>query len=191
MEGNGKQPQAQKPSVLALIGGALGAAVGLGVGLGVGRYAGFALLFPAGFALLVGWVLSKTVPARSKPIIPASAVQAGQALWMLLGMVILARFDLTLIDFVILTAGAVWLAFWPSVIVVGVLICYQTVRLAVNGLAFAEATPNTDLHKALLVHLVLRVAAVALMVYGLIEIGKQERLPSESNSSGENVGEHR
>jgi hypothetical protein len=171
----------QKPSVLALIGGGLGAAVGLGVG----RYAGLALLIPAGVAFVVGWLLALAVPARNRPVIPASAVQAGHGLWMLVGMIYLSRFDLTLIDFVILVAGAVWLAFRPSVVPVAVLTFYQLVGLLANAVAFAEATRNTDLHKALLVHLVLRVTAVALMVFGLIEFGKRKRLADEQGAPGQ------
>jgi hypothetical protein len=102
---------------------------------------------------------------------------------MLVGMVILSQFDLTVIDFVILVAGALGLAFWPSLVLVTGLVCYQAVGLALNGMAFTEATRNTDTHKALLVHLVLRLAAVVLMVYGLIEMGKRKRLAAGESAS--------
>ncbi len=173
-----------KLSMLALLGGGLGAAVGLAVG----PYAGLSLLIPAGFALLVGWALSKAVPAPNKPMVPASAVQAGQGLWMLLGMVLLGQVNLTLIDCAVLLLGALGLAFWPSVVVVALLICYQAVGLVSNGVGFAEATLNTPVHKALLVHLVLRVTAIILMVAGLIKIRKEKTLATVPSASGPTGG---
>jgi len=157
--------QPPKQSVLAMIFGGIGALIGVVVG----RYAGFALVIPAAFGLMVGWILSMTVPATSKPVVPASAIQAGHGLWMLLGMVLLSMFGLNLIECAAMIGGAIWLAYSPSVIIVALLICYQAVGIVINGMAFAEATRNTDIHKALMVHLFLRLAAVVTMLYGLIE----------------------
>src|SRR4051794_2194266 len=64
---------------------------------------------PGGLGLLAGWIFAKTVPARNKPIVPASAVLAGHGLWMLIGMILLSLYDVALIDFLILVGGAIWL----------------------------------------------------------------------------------
>jgi hypothetical protein len=164
----------KKPSVLGMVGGVVGAAVGYAVG----AYATFALLIPAGLAILVGWILAKSVPAANKPMVAASAVQAGHGLWMLFGIVMLSQYGPALIDPVILVGGAVWLALRPSIMPVALLACYQVAGLAVNGIAISATTLNTPMHKALVVHILLRVAALALMVYGLIAISKQNAAAS-------------
>jgi hypothetical protein len=184
--GEEKQPQPKKPSVPALIVGGIGAVVGVVVG----QYAGAMLLFPGGFALLAGWVFSKTVPEENKPMVPASAVQAGQGLWMLLSMVLLSQFDLIVVDFVILAVGAIWLAFRPSAVLVAALICYQAFGMALNGMAFAQAAPRSVVHRALLVHLVLRATAIVLMVFGLIQIEKRKKLAAQASEPGQVLDAH-
>ena len=161
------------------------------VGYATGQYAGLALLIPAVLALLVGWGLSTIVPVRNKPMVPASTIQVGHGFWMLLGLFLIAQLNLNLIDVFLLGVAAVWLvlavclAFWPSIVLVSMLVCYQAVMLAVNGLAFVAATRNTIEHKALLVHLLLRTTAIALMVYGLIEIDKRQRRAADGSASVE------
>jgi len=52
-------------------------------------------------------------------------------------------------------------------------------------MAFVAATPGTLVHKALLVHLFLRLAAVVLMVRGLVEIGRQMPTALAPGESGD------
>lgn len=149
---------------IGLIAGAAGAVAGF--------YAGFALLFPAAFALLSGWLLTKAVQPPDKPMLPAGAVQIGHGLWMLLGLILLSQYDSMLIDVAILVAGGAWLALRPSAVAVGILGAYQVFGIVVNGRLFAEAEWGTVEHKGLTVHLLLRVAALALMAGGLYGIRK-------------------
>jgi hypothetical protein len=185
-KGWARDAEEKKPSPFATIAGLVGA----GVGVGVGKYAGPALLFPGGFALLAGWIFSKTAPQRCKPMVPAAAVHAGHGLWMLLAMIILAQFDLTLIDFAILMAGAIWLAYAPSLVAVVLLCGYQAIGLVLNGMAFGEAKAGTDVHKGLLVHLVLRATAIVLMIYGLVEIARQRRKAAAADEDDEPEPDH-
>lgn len=157
---------------------------GLG-GLAVGLYAGSALLLPAGLTLGFRWLLGKVIPTANKPMTSASAVHAGHGLWMALGLGFLGKFDLNLIDVVALLGGALWLAVRPSAVAVSLLACCQTFALALNGMAFVAATPGTLVHKTLLVHLFLRLAAVVLMVRGLVEIGRQVPTAPAPGESGD------
>jgi hypothetical protein len=94
-------------------------------------------------------------------------------------MVLLSTLDPILIDCAILLAGAVCLVIRPSVIAVMLLTGYQGWGLFVNGLAFLDATRGTDVHTALLAHLVLRVAAIVLMVRGLMSVYNQPLRPAD------------
>jgi hypothetical protein len=148
-------------------------ATGIGVAVGAlaGWYAGLHLLIPLGFAALAARALSKRVAVENRPMVPASAILAGHGLWMSLGVIYLAQFSLSVLDLVILIGGAIWLAFRPSKIAVGVVTLYETVGLAVNVPGFYAEAWGTNIHKALFAHIILRVAAIVLMVYGLIVIG--------------------
>lgn len=84
------KPKTVAQQAIGLIAGAAGAVAGF--------YAGFALLFPAAFALLSGWLLTKAVQPPDKPMLPAGAVQIGHGLWMLLGLILLSQYDSMLID---------------------------------------------------------------------------------------------
>ncbi|MCZ6624719.1 MAG: hypothetical protein O7B35_10895 [Deltaproteobacteria bacterium] len=54
---------------------------------------------------MVWWVAWKTAALGFRPMIPAFAVQAGHGLWMLFGVVYMQRFDLNILDLLILFGG--------------------------------------------------------------------------------------
>jgi hypothetical protein len=167
---DGKPPESPKPSPPV----ATSTWIGVAVGALAGWYAGLHLLIPLGFAALAARALSKRVAVENRPMVPASAILAGHGLWMSLGVIYLAQFNLSVLDLVILIGGALWLAFGPSKLAVGLLIAYEIVGLAVNVPAFFAEAAGTNIHKALFAHIILRVAAIVLMVYGLIVIGRQK-----------------
>lgn len=173
----------------------IGAGVATAFGWGVGQYTGFFLLLPLGLAAVAGFLLSVLVPKKNKPILPASAIQVGQALWILMGMLatrsvnsllirVFVNFDLRLIEPVVFLVFALVLAFEPSIWIVASLAVYQLPSLVINAIAFADATPNTTEHKALLVHIVFRAAAVGMMIFGLFKLHK-DSIAEDSATSGE------
>src|SRR4051812_25167148 len=96
-----------------------------GGGAAIGLFSWSAVAAPVFSAFLIGVLLSKVAPARNKPMIVPAAIQAGQACWMLIGAIILSRFDLVLLDIVILSIGAIWIAFRPSWLPVVLLTVYH------------------------------------------------------------------
>jgi hypothetical protein len=169
----------KKNSIPAMIGAGV---VGI-FAWAVGNYTGFFLLLPVGLAAVAGFLLSVLAPKNNKPIVPASAIQVGQALWILMGLLatrsvnsllirVFVNFDLRLIEPIVFLVFALVLAFEPSIWIVASLAVYQLPSLVINAIAFVDATPNTNEHKALLVHIVFRAAAVGMMIFGLFKLHK-------------------
>jgi hypothetical protein len=155
--------RSQSANPLAMIGGAAGAAVGYAVS----QYTGLMALVPLGAALLFGFLAAKVVGPATKPMVPAFAVQAGQLLWFIVGAVTTGQYQAVLPDLIILAIGVVWLLARPGLGAVLLLGIYQGISFAINAAMFASASVGSVEHKALLVHLIFRAAAVVLMVAGL------------------------
>jgi hypothetical protein len=153
--------------------------VGAVVGGAVGMYSGINLLIPLGGAFLCGWIAYKLAMEEVKPMVPAIAVQGGQGLWMLFGFVVLHVLNQNMIDIAILALGLSWLLLRPGVAPVILLVAYQILASAVNLTGFLAASVGSTAHKALLVHLVFRVAAVVLMVNGLQQMRRRKTLAVE------------
>ena len=156
----------KKSSPAAMIVGPIAAIVGALIG----KYAAFNLLIPIVAGALAGAIAFKATPPSRKPIIPAFAIQAGHFAWMLFGALLLHRFDLGLLDLAILAAGLTWLLVRPGLPPILFLGAYQFLALIINAYSFFHATFGTSAHKALLVHLCLRIAALTTMILGLLQL---------------------
>jgi len=164
------KPQ-EKPGTLAGIAVVVGGVFSTAIGFYCWQY----LFIPYGTAFVIGWLASKVAPQRAKPMIPAFAVQSAHALYLLAGLVISERLGLLLspfqslavVDVLILAIGLLWLILRPGFPPVALLSVYQVIGLIVNGVLFASAAIGTELHRALLVHVLLRLTALAFMTIGL------------------------
>lgn len=146
--------------------------VGALVGAGVGRYSGLSLLIPlagAGAAWAIG---SRVVTDNARHFLPAVSVQTGHVVWFLVGLLALGSGGLQEVwfDILLMVAGLVWLVLKPGLGPVVLLTAWQLLALAFNLQVFLEATVGTAAHKALLVHVVLRMSSIGLMVTGLIAL---------------------
>src|SRR6516164_1011014 len=92
-----------KPAVQAL------GVVGAVIGALLGRYAGLHMLVPAIGAVIGGILARKLAPARAQPMVPAFAVQVGHLLWLTLGLMLVGRVSLDLLDVALLAGGLTWL----------------------------------------------------------------------------------
>jgi hypothetical protein len=161
----GTSPEPPKP---ANLGANVGGVVGAVIGIGASRYFGALLLVP-GLAMILGAVLlGKLAPARVKPMIAAASVQFGHLCWLLVGALILGVFKPVAIDIVVLGAGLVWLVARPGIAPALLLGLYQVVGLGLNVVQLAGAS-EAEL-TALLLHVVLRVGAIALLAVGLVSM---------------------
>lgn len=140
------------------------------IGTALGRYSGISLLIPVVITLVAAWVLSRVVAERTRPIVPAIAVQLGQFGWLIVGALILQTIEGVWIDAVILTIGLLWLIAQSGIFPVMLLALYQVLGLAMNVLAWLAVPLGSAEHRALLVHIILRVLALVLMLIGLRQI---------------------
>jgi hypothetical protein len=162
--------------------------VGAVVGVAFGRYCGLFLFIPFVCAAVAGGLMSLVVPARNKPMLFPAAVQTGHGMWMVIGIFLAAQFapalvDPTLfIDITILFAGSAWLLSRPSIVCVVLLCVYQLIGLGVNASLLAEVRGDSDIQKALIAHVLLRLAGLGTMIYGLIEWRKAQRPASPAEA---------
>jgi hypothetical protein len=155
--------------------GQLGSVIGSVFGLAVGWYCGINLVLPLGAAFGLGWLLTK-IPHSPTTFRLAWAVQAGHALWMMAGVALTGLWTQVAIDLVVLAVGLVWLWARPNLGAVIFLGLYQLSAGVVNVVALIHAQPGSVMHKALVAHVALRGAALALLVSGFMKASKEKSL---------------
>lgn len=133
----------------------------------LGKYLGFYLLIPLAAVLVCGWIASKTVKTSAQPMVPAFAIQAGHALWMGLGALILDQWSLVIGDIFIIILGLMWLMTQPGLGPVILLTVYQVAAFIVNLNVFSAPEADGEVHRALLVTMILRILAVIMLFVGL------------------------
>lgn len=152
------------------------------VGIAAGAYSGANLLLPAIAGGNVFFILSKTRWIKSKSLLAAASIQAGQAIWMAIGLgFILAgalnapRVDffitVEIIGYVLLVAILIWLR---AKGLVYVLLVYQALCIVVHILNLTGILPAGLPPRAIVAHLLLRVAAILCMVQFLREKPKED-----------------
>jgi hypothetical protein len=159
-------PQAPSSNIWNIIGAA--------AGLAMGYYAGIHTLVP--FILMIGviWVLNttNTVPTEGRTIIALLAAQFG---WMFLGAVLTGQWNLVYIDLVFVGIGLVWLVVRLHAVPVIILLLFQLGVLILNVNLILQAEFGSDDHRALVVHIVLRVMLIAALGNGLLALRKRAR----------------
>lgn len=148
------------------------AAAGVAIALGV--YSGVHLFLPLGATVLAWWVGTRILPESRREVLPAAAVQAGHLLWLAFGQVVGRGLDRGVIDLVILAIGVAWLVARPGLAPILLLTLYQVWALATNGAAFIRAEPGTLAQRALLIHIIWRLLALALM-WRAFAVSRRER----------------
>jgi hypothetical protein len=160
--------------------GLLVGVVGAGTGYAMTQYTGTMSLMPLAGALLSGFLVDKLVPAATKPIVPAFAIQVGQGIWLALGAAALRRLDSISLDLGLLTTGLVWLILRPGLGPVLLLLLYQSVGFIVGWHALTTAEFGGMEHKTRVVQLVLQASAMILMVAGLKRVRQSRELSAPS-----------
>ena len=133
----------------------------------LGKYLGFYLLIPLVAVLLCGWIAGKTVKPSAQPMVPAFAIQAGHTLWMGLGALLLDQWGLVIGDILIIACGLIWLLTQPGLVPVVLLTIYQIAAFIVNLNIFSAPETDGEVHRALLVTIILRILAVIMLFAGL------------------------
>lgn len=162
-----------KTSTKGVVASLLGGAVGI--------YAGIHVLIPAIGAAAI-WLLGSKLLRPAKPaFLPAISTQAGHALWLFVGAAIVGSWDATIGDLVILLIGLVWLWFKPNIWPLAILCIYQIGSLGVNSYMFSQQQFGSVSHKALVVHIALRVLALFYLWQGFRQSrGEPSETPNPS-----------
>ncbi len=155
------------------------------VGLAIGLYSGVIVFFPLLGAVIAWWISQKSLPDAKQPIVPALAVQSGHFMWLALGLTLTGQlFTLNSLDLVIYLVGLSWLLMSRRSGPLVLLGIYQAVSILFNAVDFAAAEVGTVTHKALLVHLAFRIAAVAYLVVLFIQYRKRDAVaPSQGGAA--------
>ena len=173
----------KKPPVIAQVVGVIAAIIGAVIG----RLAWLPVLIVVGFATVVGLPLYFLTSGARRRMVFAGALQAGHALWMLLGAFLLARGampgvsvdPLVFIQAILLFAGAIVVVFLPYLPVIIVMTVYQSAWLLINVTTLAQGGLPRDIRIALFLHLFLRVLGIAMMFLAYFEKPKEPALRDE------------
>ena len=136
------------------------------------------------------YIINRIVKNKKEYITAAIAVQTGHFLWMFLtviGLYILHKeVDYAWIDVLILAIGVVWIHVRLSLISISFLEIYQITAAFVNIntlINVINSNPKAALISSLVFHIMLRIAAVVLMILGYKKFRKNKEIIDLKNSS--------
>jgi hypothetical protein len=136
---------------------------GLLIGVPVGQYAGLNLLIPMAAAFAF-WRLAARHSRGPAEAGMAAAVQAGHLGWYAAGALLGTSVPVALfLEMALLAAAIAWLVKRPSLAAFAIIGGLQGLSAAANAFALAGATFGSPDHRGLLVHVILRLAAVGLL----------------------------
>lgn len=147
----------------AVVAGAVAAAL-------LGLYSGISLLVPAVIAVAAYAVVQRTVGLRRQVMAPAFAVQLGHYGWIAVGLVVGGVAStpwLQGVELAVVLGGLAWLLARPGPGPVLLLGALQAAGLFLGLSDVLTADLGGTLHRALLVHVTLRVLALVWMAQGL------------------------
>jgi hypothetical protein len=135
-----------------------------GVAAAFGLYAGLTFLIPLIFAGAAYFILFKLRPARQE-IMMMTALTVAQLAWFVLGVAIAPEMISSVgIDIVATAILVAWLLYGFSTAAIITLAIFEAIGLIMNGFLLAATDPASTAFRALLVHIVLRVAIIG---YGI------------------------
>ena len=165
--------ETQKPSIPPAAKNAKGIVSSL-VGGAVGIYSGINLLIPLAFSGAVWFVGSKLLKPRDMAYLTAIAIQSGHLFWLAVGSAILGNIGFNAFDIVIMGVGIAWLWLRPGLWPVVFLSVFQALALVINVMVIASEPMASIAHKALVVHIALRLAALFYMWQVLVNARRQQ-----------------
>ena len=152
---------AKQTNLLALVGGIAGA-VG---GWTLSQYCGASLLVPGVAFFLILIVFAKT-SLQPPFFLGAIAATAAHLTWFLLASAFAGSWSATLLDIVLLTGGIGWLWVQPGTAAALFLGIVQGVCLLFNVSQLIASPFGSAAHRALTVHCIFRLLALAFLVFG-------------------------
>ena len=153
------------------------------VGIVLGVFSGINMLVPGIATGVVFFILSKTGWIKSKSLQFAAILQAGQAIWMLVGLIFIFTassafhyaLDFTSVLEIIGYSSAVVLLVWRQAKwIVILLLAYHVFCLVVYAVEVLNGAIDHAAARALAIHILLRILAIVCMVQFLREKPKED-----------------
>jgi len=154
------------------------------------------ILVPLLGALISGIIAHPLMNPLNQPMVPAVALQGGRLFWLAFGIIFIASMRSATdvpasqgtlypygetFDAGVQMALILWVAYQPVLLSVTVASLYTTLSLWVIGRALMSSVVPPDLHKALILDLLLGIGIIALLFAGLFRIWSEDRAARRAN----------
>jgi hypothetical protein len=136
----------------------------------LGQFCGINIVIPFVFAAIVGFAAFKCFSLQRRAIVPALCIQAGQWLWMAVGIFVLqghinivVAHPIGVIVFGVYGVALLWFAGRPGNTSLWFLIVFHVLNMPFNIYSLMHTPFGSPISKGLIVHVFIRCAALALM----------------------------
>jgi len=134
------------------------------LGWAVAQYFGASLLLIPFAGLVVVFILARVVKKSEAPFLSAVAFQFAHLAWFTVGVIFTKQY-IGLFDVFLIAPFLLWLVVRPSKAPAYILLIINSLSILYNLVQLSGANP--DVVKPLLAHLLIRVAVIASLTYGL------------------------
>jgi hypothetical protein len=155
-------------------------------GWALSQYSGANLWIPAisAFVLLIVFAKTRVKPER---FVGAIAATGGHIVWFVAGGILTGQWSPVALDIALLAAGATWLWMRPALAAAVFLGVVQLGSLMWNTVTFISAEVGSAQHRALTVHCLLRVLALAGITAGLVQIRRERTVAASITPTASHV----
>lgn len=155
--------------------------IGSLLGIAIGKYSWAQLWLPSLSAWLIFFLGKKFIPLNKKHWLLPLSIQMGHFSWLFVGFLFIGENQALEIlpDIIIMFGAIVWLylkpGFWPFAVLMG----YQVISTLLNAYVFLNVEFGTLPHKAILIHIIFRLAAIVTSFMAYKEHKKQGQMESD------------
>jgi len=150
------------------------------IGWAVAHYFGFSLLIIPFAGLMVIFILARVVKKPDAPFLNAVAFQFAHLAWFTAGVMFTKQY-FGLLDVFVIAPFFLWLVARPKKAPAYILLVINLLSVVYNVVLLAGATP--EIVKPLLLHLLIRTAIIASLIYGLRRFTPKTTLELEPNEA--------
>lgn len=158
----------------------------------IGQYGGFSALIPIIFIGLSFSLFTKIL-FRNKDLIflESSALLSGHAAWMIVGSIVLSMTSkrpetsftvLTIFEAIVYISSSYFLLRNPNFILGWILIFLEIITLIINIFDILQFNWFSDQHRAITIHLSIRIAIILTIFFGLKRLQKSLKRKDEEQS---------
>ncbi len=156
-------------------------ALGMVVGTALGQYSKINCLIPAVTVSLSIWLLSRMLKAKRLQVAKVAGALLGYSLWILVGLFERLYVEVA-VEVVIVGAVLVFLLVRPSRESLSVAAAWLTLALSVNFYQLTTTAVGSGVHRALVVHVALRLYSLYLVYEAWQALSSPEKVAVDASS---------